>query len=141
MLERNPMTGYSVTLNREMSNDRRTFAAGVRMCVVAMWRGRLRLALWYGCGPGEELRWVDPADVAIWRPAIGQRLGFRPDDGVAVTITAVESRGPGWHRARWRGGEYDVHDQELADCVVAQADLPSVGGDGEGARLSLRLKL
>lgn len=108
--------GYSVTLDAEQRNQHRAFPAGTRLCVMQAERGRLRLVEYAGCGPTGELKWIDPADVTIWRPKIGRRYVYVPEEEPCV-ITAVEVRGPGWHCARMRGDWYTVHDQELRDAM------------------------
>lgn len=106
--------GYSVTLRVEKANAYRTFAAGSRLCVQKAWRGKLRLVEYAGCGPKGELKWIDPADVEMWKPSIGERFLFVPE-GEPCVIRSIENRGPGWHRAWFedRNEEYGVHDQEL----------------------------
>lgn len=111
--------GYSVTLKVERSNQFHTFPVGSRLCVAQAWRGRLRLVEYAGGGPNGELKWIDPADVEIWRPAIGQRFLFLPE-GESCVIRSIEDRGPGWHRAYFEDvqEEYGVHDQELVDIAT-----------------------
>ena len=107
--------GYSVILNRELSNKFQSFSIGSRFCVMQVWWGKLRLKVYAGCGPREELRWIDPAYVTIWKPSVGQRFFYTPHDGEELVITAVETRGPGWHTAVFKKSqsEFTVHDQEL----------------------------
>ena len=103
---------YSVVLDRAIG----AFAIGDRLCVAQVWRGKLRLCVYAGCGADGELKWVSPADVTIWRPSVGDRFQYLPNEGGTITIVELETNGPGWHDARFLDGrEYFVHDQELGD--------------------------